>query len=85
MVYIISDYYEQIADKILNELLRGLTSIEICGMYKMQKRKMLMCVLKKHELFRLRNIVTQIDENAFIIFIGAREVSGEGFKIYPIN
>ena len=46
---------------------------------------MLMCVLKKHELPRLRQIVSEADKNAFIIFIGAREVSGEGFKIYPIN
>lgn len=85
MVYIISDCYERIADAILNELSRGLSSIDICGMYKNQNRKMLMCVLKKHELVKLRNMVTKIDENAFIIFIGAREVSGEGFKIYPIN
>ncbi|MBR6646827.1 MAG: YitT family protein, partial [Clostridia bacterium] len=85
MVYIISERYEEIADKIMHDLQRGLTSIDILGMYKKQERKMLMCVLKKHELYRLRSIVAEIDKNAFIIFIGAREVSGEGFKIYPIN
>ena len=85
MVYIISDRYEEISDEIMHNLQRGLTSIDILGMYKKQKRKMLMCVLKKHELYRLRSIVAEIDKNAFIIFIGAREVSGEGFKIYPIN
>ena len=74
MVYIISEHYEQIADKILHDLSRGLSSIEICGMYKKQSRKMLMCVLKKHELVKLRKIVSQIDENSFIIFIGARQV-----------
>jgi len=85
MVYIISEYYEKIANGIINDLKRGLSSINITGMYKNESRKMLMCVLKKHELVKLRNLVSQIDENAFIIFIGAREVSGEGFKIYPIN
>ncbi len=85
MVYIISDSYEKIADKIMCDIDRGLTSIDITGMYKNKSRKMLMCVLKKHELVKLRNIITKIDEKAFIIFIGAREVSGEGFKIYPIN
>ena len=85
MVYIISDYYSEIADVIMNDLNRGLSSIRITGMYKNTERRMLMCVLKKHELVVLRNIVSKIDKNAFIIFIGAREVSGEGFKIYPIN
>lgn len=85
IAYIISDKYEKIACSIMNDLDRGLSSISIRGMYKNTSRTMLMCVLKKHELARLRLIVSEADKNAFIIFIGAREVSGEGFKIYPIN
>ena len=85
MVYIISDYYSEIADVIMNDLNRGLSSIRITGMYKNTERRMLMCVLKKHELVVLRNIVSKIDKNAFIIFIRARAGSGEGFKIYPSN
>lgn len=85
VAYIISDKYEKIACDIMNDLNRGLSSINVRGMYKNTSRTMLMCVLKKHELPRLRLIVSASDKNAFIIFIGAREVSGEGFKIYPIN
>lgn len=85
MVYIISEHADKIANSVMNDLKRGISGINIMGMYKKQERKMLMCVLKKHELVILKNLVSKIDENAFIIFIGAREVSGEGFKIYPIN
>lgn len=85
IAYIISDKHEKIACDIINDLNRGLSSISVRGMYKNTSRTMLMCVLKKHELPRLRLIVSEVDKNAFIIFIGAREVSGEGFKIYPIN
>ena len=85
IAYIISDKHEKIACAIMNDLNRGLSGINVRGMYKNTTRIMLMCVLKKHELPRLRQIVSEADKNAFIIFIGAREVSGEGFKIYPIN
>lgn len=85
MVYIISELSDEIANSVMNDLNRGISAINIIGMYKKQDRTMLMCVLKKHELVSLKNLVSKIDENAFIIFIGAREVSGEGFKIYPIN
>lgn len=85
IAYIISDNFETIARDIFDELSRGLSSIKVRGMYKNTERTMLMCVLKKHELAKLRLIVSRADKNAFIIFIGAREVSGEGFKIYPIN
>ena len=37
------------------------------------------------EITKLEKIVLTHDPTAFIIFTGARSVSGEGFKIYPIN
>lgn len=85
MVYVISDYSEEIAQKIIDELDRGVTGIFTKGMYTKGERTMLMCLVKRFELPKLEKIVEETDENAFMIFTQARQVRGEGFINYPIN
>ncbi len=85
VVYVISPKASKIADLVMNRMSRGVTGISAKGMYTNRDMTMLMCVIKKHEITLLEKIVLSEDPNAFIIFTGARSVSGEGFKIYPIN
>jgi len=85
VVYIISPKAEEIAEDTMETLDRGATALYCKRMYTKNDGLMLMCVVKKHELTRLEEIVLSHDPTAFIIFSGARSVSGEGFKIYPIN
>lgn len=85
VVYIISEKGEEIAEKILAELNRGVTGIYTRGMYVKKDRFMLMCVVKRMELARLRRIVTELDEKAFFVLSQARQVSGEGFTVYPFS
>lgn len=84
VVYIISDKSEAIAEEIMEKVERGVTGIYTRGMYIKEDRTMLMCVVKRFELQRLEHIVEKYDKNAFIIYSQARQVTGEGFKIYPI-
>lgn len=79
MTYIISDSYEEIAQKIIVEMDRGVTGIHSKGMYTNAEKNMLFCVVSKKEITQLINIVSQIDEKAFVIVSDAREVMGEGF------
>ena len=44
------------------------------------KRQVLYCVVSKKEIVQLKDIVEQIDPNAFVIVSDAREVLGEGFR-----
>jgi len=49
-------------------------------MYKNEEKNVLMCVTSRSEVREIRQIVNEIDKNAFIVISNAREVFGEGFK-----
>lgn len=77
--YIISENSEQIAERVLHDLNRGVTSLRGKGMYTRQDRDVLLCVLSKKQIPDLKDIVSDIDPSAFVIVLEAREVLGEGF------
>lgn len=77
--YIISEHCEKIADRVLHDLNRGVTSLRGKGMYTGQDREVLLCVLSKKQVPDLKLIVSETDPNAFVIVVEAREVLGEGF------
>lgn len=82
MAYIISDRYDEIAKRILDDLDRGVTGLSATGMYSSQDKKMLLCVVSKKEIIELTELVAEIDKKAFIIVSDVREVMGEGFREY---
>lgn len=77
--YIISEQCDQIAERVLHDLNRGVTSLRGKGMYTGQDRDVLLCVLSKKQIPDLKAIVSEIDPDAFVIVSEAREVLGEGF------
>ena len=79
-VYIISEKSDEISQKIMSGLVRGVTGIYSKGLYNNSDRMTLLCVVKSPELPKLIEIVKEIDKNAFVIVSEAREVLGEGFK-----
>jgi len=81
-VYIISDKTDEIANAIMKELERGVTSLKGKGMYTRKDRDVLLCVLRRGQLTQLKQIVKSIDPKAFVILSDVREVLGEGFKTY---
>ncbi len=83
-VQVISNQYEEIANNIMSVLERGVTGINLPGMYTNYDRKMLYCVVNAKELPKVIKIIKNIDKDAFIIVSDVREVLGEGFKINTI-
>lgn len=81
-VFIISDLALQISDTILKDLDRGVTALDGTGMYTGDKKKVLLCVVNRGQIPLLKNIVKNVDQNAFIVLADVREVLGEGFKTY---
>lgn len=79
-LFIISDMSEVIAPRIMKELDRGVTALRGIGMYTGSDKQVLLCVVHRGQLVRLKTIVNEIDEKAFIILTDIREVLGEGFK-----
>lgn len=80
--FIITDRYEEVAQKILGELDRGVTGLLAKGMYSGTEKWMLYCVVSKKEIVRVKEIVAEADSKAFVIVSDAREVLGEGFLEY---
>ena len=79
-LFIISDKYEMISDKILNDLKRGGTFIEGRGMYNNSEKKIIFVNVTRRELSILAEYVHEIDPKAFLTVIEASEILGEGFK-----
>lgn len=81
-VFIISDYSDEIARKVLKDLDRGVTALKGTGMYTGNDKQVLLCVMERGQIPVLKEIVKEIDPRAFVILADVREVLGEGFKAY---
>lgn len=78
-VYIITEKPGEVSRMVMEDLDRGITGISAKGMYSGQDKLMLFCVVGKKELVHLKEMIDEIDPNAFVIVGDAREVHGEGF------
>ncbi len=79
-LFIISERYEDIRDKIINDLNRGGTYIKGTGMYNGSEKTIIFTVVNRRELAILQEYIHQVDPKAFVTVINANEILGEGFK-----
>lgn len=77
--FIMSEKNEEIAHAIMNKIPRGVTGIKAKGMYTKADKDMLFVVVSQKEITRLREMVREIDANAFVTIADVREVLGQGF------
>ncbi len=80
--FIITDHYDLVAKRILQELDRGVTGLLAKGMYSGADKCVLYCVVSQKEIVQVKEIVAETDPEAFVIVSDAREVLGEGFLEY---
>lgn len=80
LVYIISEKREMIAVRMLREVNVGATMVQAMGAYSNEKTEVIMCVMRNQQLVKVRNILKEVDPDAFMIVSSANEVFGEGFK-----
>ncbi|MFC7365614.1 MULTISPECIES: YitT family protein [Bhargavaea] len=79
--WIISEWQDEIADKITAEMDRGVTVMKGRGHYTKQEREVLYCVVGKNEIVRLKNIINSVDPSAFVSVTDVHDVMGEGFTL----
>lgn len=79
---IISPEYERIAEVIGTKLDRGATFLHGEGSYSHMPTKVVLAAVKKQQVADLKELVTGIDPNAFIIVQEAHQVLGDGFAHY---
>ena len=80
VVYVISDKYKEIGEDIIGKLNKGATGIYSKGLYLNNNKEIIMCIVKRNDVIKIKNLSKKIDRNAFIIVTDAREVYGLGFK-----
>ena len=71
---------EAVANRVLEELERGLTVLEGTGAYTGTERPVLYCVISRAEVATLKAIVNEVDPHAFMVIGTAHEALGEGFR-----
>ena len=80
MLMIVTDEPKEISSQIFEKLDRGVSVIPAKGGYTGNDKHLLMCVVRAHEVARVRSVVSKYDENPFIIVADSSEVLGQGFK-----
>jgi uncharacterized membrane-anchored protein YitT (DUF2179 family) len=78
-VTIISDHSGEIADRIMKEIDRGVTFMEGQGAYTGEAKRLINCIVGHYEIAKLKEIVLEVDKNAFIFITETVEVMGKGF------
>lgn len=81
-IYILSDKKDEIAQRIMNEVERGVTNIKCEGMYTHGEKDMLLVILRRSQVMRVKNIIKQVDQNAFSFSHNVKEAYGNGFLAY---
>lgn len=77
--FIFADRPDELADKILKKIDRGVTYMQSRGAYTGQSREMLLCVVDTSEVTELKELIYLHDAKSFLIVTDAHEVVGEGF------
>ena len=83
MALVITDKGREVADRVMQDLNRGVTSLNGEGMYTQQVRQVLLCALTETEVDDLKRAVYAVDPQGFVIVMPASEIAGKGFE--PIH
>lgn len=77
---IVSNSPNEVAEKIMAALERGVTVLSGTGAYTGAERPVLYCVITKSEVNQLKELVQEADPAAFMVIGHAHEALGEGFR-----
>ncbi len=79
-MFIISDKYNEIRQKIVVDINRGGTIFAGHGLYNDNEKKMIYTNVSRREYQILKDYIKKIDPEAFVTVLDANEVFGNGFK-----
>ncbi len=80
LTVVITTHKENVANRLMHELARGVTALEGIGMYTGEERDVLLCATNDQQITKLREIVAEADPDAFVIVTQATEVHGRNFR-----
>jgi uncharacterized membrane-anchored protein YitT (DUF2179 family) len=78
-IFIFSNKYQEIADRIGTELHRGITFINGRGWYTSEEKQILMIIVKKYEINTILRLIKEVDKDSFLSITSVMGVFGKGF------
>ena len=84
-VYIISQKNNEIKEKIYDKIRRGVTFFKAQGGYSGNDMDVLFCAMNRRQVAMLRDIVKDIDPDAFVLLTDVNDVMGYGFRSRNID
>ncbi len=78
-ILVFSRNYDQISDRIVNEVRRGVTLLDATGWYTKKAQKVILVMCRKQEASIVYRIIKEEDHNAFISSTLTSGVYGQGF------
>ena len=82
LAFVITDKGKEISDFLVHTSPRGVTLVDVTGVYSDTPKQMLVCALKESELPEFQMKILDRDKEAFIIYSESQQIVGNGFYIY---
>jgi uncharacterized membrane-anchored protein YitT (DUF2179 family) len=80
-IFVISEKYEELRLKFLNEIQAGITMLPIETGCLVQQQKGVLCITQPRKLYAATEMIQAIDPQAFITVTKVKEVRGRGFTL----
>lgn len=78
--YIISNKSDELANALIKDLHRGVTSFDAYGKYSGKKLEVILCLVSGFQVRTLKDMVYNVDPNAFLFSVSVKEAMGKGFN-----
>lgn len=82
LAFVITDKGREISEFLVSTSPRGVTLVDVTGVYSDTPKQMLVCALKESELPEFQLKILERDKDAFIIYSESQQIVGNGFYIY---
>ncbi len=77
---IVTDQPRELAEALMGRLHRGVSIWEITGGYTGQKRSMVFCTVNRAQISELKQVVSDMNPDAFVVIGNAQQALGNGFQ-----
>lgn len=84
-LFVISDKYEEIRERMLKEQDVGVTMVHVETGFGKENQKAVLCIIHNRKLYATNEMIHTIDEKAFITISQINEVKGRGFTLEREN
>ena len=73
--------YSILKEQIYKQIDRGVTKASVIGGYSEKSQDMIICTISKRQLYHIKAIIAEYDEQAFTFITKTVESVGQGFSI----